>query len=97
MILEAAVMTIIPGLEEQFLVALETARESVLAQAPGWLGLEVRRGIERPNSYLLFLSWATLEDHTVTFRGGELFVAWRAMLGPYFAEPPVVEHWAEVP
>jgi heme-degrading monooxygenase HmoA len=96
-ILEAAVMTIIPGQEEQFLQALEQARDTVLAQAPGWQGLTVRRGIERPGCFLLTLQWATLEDHTVTFRGGPLFTAWRALIGPYFAEPPVVEHWAEVP
>lgn len=89
-------MTITPGQEEQFLAALEVARETVLSQAPGWLGLEVRRGIERPNCFLLHLSWQTLEDHTVTFRGGDLFRAWRELIGPYFAEPPAVEHCAPV-
>ena len=44
-------------------------------------------------SFLLAIGWNTLEDHTEGFRGGDLFVQWRAILGPFFAEPPQVEHW----
>lgn len=96
MILEAAVMTIRPGEQEQFLAALGQARK-VLAQAPGWRSLTVHSGVERPECFLLAIGWETLEDHTVGFRGGELFTQWRAILGPYFAAPPQVEHWLEVP
>ena len=31
------------------------------------------------------------EDHTVGFRQGPLFPQWRAIVGPFFAQPPVVE------
>ncbi len=62
----------------------------------GWLDLQVLRGIERPSTFLLVISWETLEDHTVGFRGGDLFVEWRALIGPFFAEPPDVEHWLAV-
>ncbi len=82
----------LPGQEEQFLAALEQAK-AVLAQATGWREIRVQRGIERPSVFLLAIGWETLEDHTVGFRGGELFVQWRSIIGPYFAEPPVVEHW----
>jgi len=34
-----------------------------------------------------------VEDHTVGFRESELFVQWRALIGPFFANPPEVEHW----
>lgn len=95
MILEVAVMTIKPGEQENFLAALEQAR-AVLAQASGWRSLAVHTGIERPDSVLLAIGWQTLEDHTVGFRGGELFIQWRAILGPYFAAAPEVEHWLEV-
>jgi hypothetical protein len=40
--------------------------------------------------------WETLEDHTVAFRGGPLFTQWRAIVGPYFVQPPVVEHFTLV-
>lgn len=93
MILETATISVLPGQEEQFLAALERAKE-VLAQATGWREIRVQRGIERPSVFLLAITWETLEDHTVGFREGELFGQWRAIIGPYFAEPPVVEHWA---
>jgi hypothetical protein len=37
--------------------------------------------------------WATLEDHTVGFRQSAAFQDWRAIVGPFFAQPPYVEHF----
>lgn len=92
MIMETATISVVPGREDDFLAALELAR-GVLAQADGWRELHVHRGIERPSTFLLAIGWETLEDHTEGFRGGPLFGQWRALIGPYFAEPPLVEHW----
>ena len=89
-------MTVQAGREEEFVEALGRARE-ILAQSPGWRGLAVHRGIERPSSFLLLISWDTLEDHTVGFRGGDLFTQWRAVLGPFFDGTPLVEHWTPLP
>lgn len=38
------------------------------------------------------VQWATLEDHTVDFRGSPDFAEWRALVGEFFASPPEVEH-----
>lgn len=95
MIVEHAAVSITPGREADFLAALEQAK-AVLAESPGWCGIQVHRSIERPSTFLLAISWETLEDHTVGFRGGELFAQWRALIGPFFAEPPAVEHWSFV-
>lgn len=92
MIIETAQMEIIGGQETAFEVALEEAKK-VLAQAKGFHGIYVHRGVERPNVYLLALEWETVADHTVGFRESELFTQWRSLIGPYFANPPVVEHW----
>lgn len=92
MIVETAFIDIIDGREHEFEVALESAK-NVLAQAPGFLTIYVHRGVERPNTYMLALGWEKLEDHTVGFRESELFTEWRALIGPYFANPPQVEHW----
>ena len=92
MILESATISVAPGREDEFLAALEQAKE-VLARATGWRDIQVHRGIERPSVFLLAITWATLEDHTEGFRGGELFGQWRALIGPFFADPPQVEHW----
>ena len=92
MIVETATIAVQPGREDEFVGALEDAK-LVLAQAHGWRDITVHRGIERPSVFLLAITWETLEDHTEGFRGGALFGQWRALIGPYFAEPPEVEHW----
>jgi heme-degrading monooxygenase HmoA len=53
----------------------------------------VNQGIESPDRFVLQIFWETLEDHTVGFRGGPLFAQWRAIIGPFFAGPPQVEHY----
>ena len=72
MIIETAHITVMPGRETEFLAALEEGKK-VLAQAEGFQHVHVSRGIERSNVILLQLAWNTLENHTVDFRGGELF------------------------
>jgi hypothetical protein len=37
--------------------------------------------------------WDTLENHTVDFRESAAFQDWRALVGPFFAAPPAVEHF----
>ena len=61
-------------------------------QAKGFKGYQLQRSIESPGRYLLLIRWETLENHTVDFRGSAAFAEWRAIVGPFFAQPPVVEH-----
>jgi heme-degrading monooxygenase HmoA len=49
--------------------------------------------MESPERYILQIFWETLEDHTVGFRGSDAFTQWRGIVGPFFAAPPVVEHF----
>jgi len=93
MILEQAIFSITPGSEAEFEAAVGEAKE-VIAQAAGFRSLKLQRCIERPSSYLLLNEWDTVEDHMVGFRESELFVRWRALIGPYFAAAPEVEHFA---
>ena len=62
----------------------------------GLRGDKVNKRIEAPERYLLMIFWDTLEDHTVGFRGGTLFAQWRAIVGPFFAQAPQVEHFTLV-
>ncbi|HUW77767.1 MAG TPA: antibiotic biosynthesis monooxygenase [Candidatus Nanopelagicaceae bacterium] len=96
MIMETAFIAVTPGLEADFEVALEEAKK-VISQAPGFEVLHLHRGIERSHTYLLAIGWRTLEDHTEGFRESELFPKWRAIIGPFFAEAPHVEHWTLLP
>ena len=96
MILEIADITILPGKQAEFDAAIQLGIESVASKAKGFRGFEVNKGIESPERYILMIYWETLENHTVDFRGGPLFPQWRAIVGPFFAVPPTVEHFALV-
>ena len=96
MILEVADIRIHPGQQAAFEAAIQHGLDSVASQAKGFKGAKVNRGIESPERYVLQIFWDTLEDHTVGFRQGPLFAQWRAIVGPFFASPPVVEHFSLV-
>ena len=93
MILELADIRIQPGQQAAFEEAIERGLRTVISQAQGFQGFTVNHGIESPERYVLQIFWATLEDHTEGFRGSPLFAQWRAIVGPFFAAPPVVEHF----
>ncbi|MEY4752177.1 MAG: hypothetical protein RIQ60_4391 [Pseudomonadota bacterium] len=93
MILEVADIRIQPGKQAEFDAAIQRGVETVIAKAVGFSGYKVNRCIETPERYLLQIWWATLENHTVDFRGSPAFAEWRAIVGPYFAQPPHVEHF----
>lgn len=93
MILEIAEIRIAPGQQAAFDEAIQRAASTVLSQAKGMRGYKVNKCIESPERYVLNIFWDTLEDHTVGFRQGPLFAQWRAIIGPFFASPPVVEHF----
>jgi heme-degrading monooxygenase HmoA len=93
MILELADIRIQPGQQAAFDEAIVRGVTTVISQAQGFRGYKVNKGIESPERYILQIFWDTLEDHTVHFRGGPLFPQWRAIVGPFFAQPPVVEHF----
>ena len=93
MILEIADIRIPAGQNAAFEAAVAHGLATVASQAKGFKGATVNRGIESPERYVLQIFWDTLEDHTVGFRQGPLFAQWRAIVGPFFAVPPVVEHF----
>lgn len=91
MILEIAQFAIKPGLEAEFEAAVAKAGP-LFKGSKGCKSLELRRSIESPNRYVLFVGWETLENHTVDFRGSENFTAWRQLVSHCFDGPPQVEH-----
>jgi len=91
MITEIAQIEVKPGSEQDFEAAVVKAK-AAFGRAKGFHGFELQRSIEKPQRYRLVVKWETLEAHTVDFRGSENFAEWRALVGPYFAAPPEVEH-----
>jgi heme-degrading monooxygenase HmoA len=96
MILELADIRIPPGQQAAFEEAIQRGLKTVIANSKGFCGFKVNKGIESPERFILQIFWDTLEDHTVGFRESPLFAQWRAIVGPFFAVPPVVEHFVLV-
>lgn len=92
MIVEVAAITVKQGQEAGFETAVVKAVD-VFRKAEGCDGLHLQKCIEEPLRYEVVISWATLENHTVGFRGSDLFQQWRALIGEYLAEPPAVRHY----
>lgn len=93
MILEIADIRIHPGQQAGFEAAIKQGMATVLPRATGFIRAQVHGGIETPERYVLQIEWESVEAHNVGFRGGPLFVEWRALIGSYFAQPPHVEHF----
>lgn len=93
MILEIAILNVIPDQEAAFEAAFNSAA-SILASMPGYISHELRRSIEHPNQYILLVKWQTLEDHTVGFRGSPQYQEWKALLHHFYDPFPTVEHYS---
>ena len=94
MILERAIFAIKPDTAKDFEAAFALARPHIEA-AKGFRKLEMRQGIETPDSFILLVWWDSVDDHMKGFRESDAFVEWRKHLGPLFAGPPAVEHYEE--
>jgi heme-degrading monooxygenase HmoA len=95
MIVERAVISVTPGFETDFEAGFREARK-VVAEADGFRSVSIARGIEEPSTYLLLIEWDSVEAHMQGFRESERFGRWRELIGPYFAEPPAVEHFQPI-
>lgn len=93
MIVEIADFRVNPQDHEEFGRALQHGVQTVLSKSQGYLAHSILSCIESPGRYLLTVHWNTLEDHTVGFRQSPAFADWRAIIGPFFVQPPQVEHF----
>jgi heme-degrading monooxygenase HmoA len=95
MITEHAILNVIPGQEDEFVVTMDRAK-ALIAASPGFQSLRVERCTENPSTFLLLVEWTALEDHTVGFRGSAAYEEWRALLHHFYDPFPVVEHFERV-
>jgi heme-degrading monooxygenase HmoA len=94
MVLEVALIDVQPGSEAAFEAGFREVRWAV-ADSPGCQSIRMTHGIETPTRFVLLVEWDSLEAHE-GFRQSERFVSWRAGIGPHFAQPPHVEHFADL-
>lgn len=96
MILEVAILDILPGQETEFQASFAQAR-TIIASMPGYISHNLKRCLERPSRYILLVNWEQLEDHTVGFRGSQEYQQWKSLLHHFYDPFPTVEHYAELP
>ncbi|CAN5398150.1 antibiotic biosynthesis monooxygenase [soil metagenome] len=94
MVLEVALIDVVAGSEQAFEDGYRSVR-SALADSPGLLSVRMTHGIESPTRFVLLVEWESLEAHQ-GFRDSERFAVWRSGIGPHFAQPPHVEHFADI-
>lgn len=87
---EIARIDIDPGDTDAFVAA---AGEAVVLfrGAPGCRAMRLLRSHEAPGRFWLVVEWHEVAAHEA-FRQSPAFAGWRALVGPYFAAPPAVEH-----
>lgn len=93
MVLEVVDISIDEARKDAFEAAVAEGIKVAIAPAKGFCGYQLNAGIEKPGRYILMLYWETLENHTVDFRESEAFAVWRSHVGPFFLQPPNVEHF----
>ena len=93
-VFEVALLSIKPGMKAEFEAGVRQAAP-LFQRAKGCQGIEVRRFLEKPQQYHLFVRWETLENQMVDFRGSEDFEKWRACVEHCFSAPPEVHHTVE--
>jgi heme-degrading monooxygenase HmoA len=95
MVVEIAQIDVKPGMEAEFEAGVAKAAP-LFKRAKGCSSMALQKSVEKPSRYRLFVGWATVENHTVDFRGSPDFQEWRKLVGHCFASPPEVEHVHEV-
>ncbi len=95
MILEHAVLDVVPDQQEEYEAAFDEARH-IIAAMPGFRPLRLERCLERPTRYLLLVEWDSLEAHTASFRGSPEYQRWRALLHRFYDPFPTVDHYSTV-
>jgi heme-degrading monooxygenase HmoA len=92
MILEVAIVDIIPGQENEYQAAFANA-SPIISSMPGYISHQLQHCLEKPNRFILLVHWETLEAHTVGFRGSERYQEWKKLLHHFYDPFPTVEHY----
>ena len=95
MILEAAILYIKQGCQQQFENDFSFASQYI-SSVNGYIGHRLHKCIEQEHKYILLVDWENLEDHTIGFRQSEAYVHWKKLLHHYYDPFPIVEHFETI-
>ena len=83
MILEVAILNVIPGLEDDFLKAFSQA-QNIISKIKGYISHQLKRCIENTSQFILLVEWETLTDHTIGFRESTEYQEWKSLLHHFY-------------
>lgn len=92
MILEVAILDVIPEKTSEFEKSFQVAQK-ILCAMTGYVSHNLCPCLEKKNRYLLLVTWQTLEDHTIGFRKSPDYQKWKALLHSFYNPFPTVEHY----
>lgn len=95
MILEVAILNVIPGKEDEFLDVFSQA-QGIISKMAGYLSHQLKRCIENTSQFILLVEWEKLEDHTEGFRKSAEYQDWKKLLHHFYDPFPTVEHYEDV-
>ena len=95
MILEVAILHIKPEDIAKF-EAVFPKVEPIFKSVPGYISHELQRCVQTKGRYHFLIRWESIEAHLVNFRQSPKFQEFRALVGGFFAQPPVAEHFERV-
>ena len=91
MVYEIADIEVAPESAADFESAVADAAQH-FRKADGCQSFRLERSVDQPGKYRLVVGWDSVEAHMVDFRASDGFEKWRALAGPFFLRPPVVDH-----
>lgn len=91
-VLERVHLSIVPGTEDAFEQAMTATGLAVLRAAQGCRGVQLRRGVEDPGTYLLTVEWDSVEAHT-SYTQEPAFQGLVAILQAHLAGPTDLQHF----
>ena len=95
MILEVAILDVVPSKEAEFEQAFLQA-EKIISSMKGYVDHELKRCLENSSRYLLLVNWDTLEDQTEGFRRSSEYLEWKRLLHHFYDPFPQVEHYEPI-
>lgn len=82
MLLERAELQIREGMEQEFSAAMTDKGLELLTRVPGVRSVQLGRGVEHPQKFMLLVEWDAMESH-VAFTKGPAMAEFRSLLEPF--------------
>jgi heme-degrading monooxygenase HmoA len=95
MILEMAILNIIPGREVEFESTLKLASKLIFS-INSYISHQLQRCLESQSKYVLLVNWETLEAHAQGFRESPEHQEWKGLLHHFYTKLPTANNYERI-